>query len=283
MDKPTLVRRIVRDPLTHFLIIGLGFILFDLASEKARADVIIVTDDRLAVWLQYRNKAFSPDAAGAMIATLPTDKKQRLIDDFTAEEALYREALALGLDRNDAVLRQRLIQKMDYVLLGLSDANSPPDEAQIEAYFQAHQDRYAIPPHVTLSHIYFKDGPGARAKADAALAAIDAGQDAPRGERFLYHRTYVEAQKTLLADHLGEAVAAASFDPATPVGVWTGPVRSAYGWHLIRLVRRAQTRAPALAEVAPQVAADWQRDRIAELRRTTTRRLVDKYTIRVEP
>lgn len=282
MASPSLTRRILRDPLIHFLVIGLCFIGFDLVAEKTRDEAIIVTDPQLAIWLQYRNKAFSPDAAQALIARMPAAAKQQLIDDYAAEEALYRRALALGLDRNDAVIRQRLVQKMDYALLGLSDVDAPPSDQALRAYFNDHKARYTVPPSVTLTHLYFADGPRARAAAQKALTDIQAGRDAPPGDRFLYHRNYVEAQATLIADHLGPALAALAFDDATPLQEWLGPVRSPYGWHLVRVRTREGARQPDFNEVEAQVAADFQRDRKTDARRRATRALTDQYRIRIE-
>lgn len=258
----SLVGRVLRDPLSHFIILGFGlFILFGLANDGWLRDpqkTIVISDENLTTWLQFRNKAFSPAAAAAYLADLPEDKREEMIDEYIKEEALYRRALTLGLDANDAIIRQRLVQKMDYVALGLAGLPARPQVAEqtLRDWFADKQDRYMAPAWVTLTHIYFKSEDAAY----EAAHAIAAGQDAPRGERFLFQRNYVEATQALINDHMGPAIAAHAFDDKIAVANWSAPIRSPYGWHLVRLIKRQPETLPPFEDLAPQLLQDWHRE-----------------------
>ena len=120
------MKRLLREPLVHFLAIGLGlFVLFDLvAPEDAGLDekTIVVDRPALLTFIQFRSKAFNPDAAAARLDALSDAELERLVDDYVREEALHREALALGMDQNDYVIKQRLIQSLQFITNGFVSA-----------------------------------------------------------------------------------------------------------------------------------------------------------------
>jgi hypothetical protein len=111
------LKKFLREPLVHFLAIGIGlFVLFDLvAPEESNLDskTIVVDRDALLTFVQFRSKAFNPEVAAARLDALGDAELSMLIDDYVREEALHREALALGMDQNDYVIKQRLIQSLD--------------------------------------------------------------------------------------------------------------------------------------------------------------------------
>lgn len=280
-NPPSLTQRLLRDPLSHFLALGLGlFLLFGLANDGFLRDpqkTITVTDEALTTWIQFRNKAFSPGAAAAYLAAMPADKREEMIDEYVKEEALYRRALTLGLDNNDAIIRQRLVQKMDYIALGLAGVPSRPQVAEqtLRDWFADKQDDYLAPAWATVTHIYYKS----EIDAKAAHAAIMAGQDAPRGERFLYRRNYVEATQNLLADHLGAPIASHIFDDDVGADTWSAPLQSPYGWHLVKLLNRQPETLPPFEELAPQVLQDWYREQQAKARDTAVQVIVDTFDV----
>ncbi len=278
---PGLWRRFWRDPLSHFLALGLGlFLLFGLANDGFLRDpqkTIKVTDEALTTWLQFRNKAFSPAAAAAYLAAMPADKREEMIDEYIKEEALYRRALTLGLDANDAIIRQRLVQKMDYVALGLAGVPTRPQvaEQELRNWFADRQDDYLAPAWATITHIYYKS----ETDAQAAYQTIAAGKDAPRGERFLYRRNYVEATHSLLTDHLGPTISAYIFDETVPVASWSAPLQSPYGWHLIKLLNRQPETLPPFEELAPQLLQDWHREQQGKAREKAVEAIVDTFDV----
>lgn len=281
---PSFVRRFLRDPLSHFLALGFVlFLLFGFANDGFLRDpqgTIRVTDEALTTWLQYRNKAFSPAAAEAYLKDMPADRKAEMIDEYVKDEALYRRALTMGLDSNDAIIRQRLIQKMDYIALGMTGLPQKPQVAEqtLRDWFADHADDYLVPAWVTITHIYFKN----KADADAAFAAIQAGGDAPNGERFLFRRNYVEATEALISDHLGPQIAATIFAPDFPLDTWSQPLESPYGWHLVKVLKAQPETLPPFEELAPQLLQGWYREQQDKAREIAVKAIVDTFDVEIE-
>ncbi len=282
--QPGLFKRILRDPLTHFL--GAGLLLFvaygalNTAQDLRDDRTIVVTDEKLTVWLQFRKKAFSPAAAKRTLDNLSADEKARMVEDYAREEALYRHAKALGLDANDAIIRQRLIQKMDYALTGLNGDSAPTQvaEATLRAFYDEDPTKYKEPGHVTFTHIFFAGKEG-ETKARAAWQQIQAGNPPPNGDRFLYRRDYGEATYALVNDHMGMKIADTVFGEITPKGEWLPPTFSNHGWHILKVINLTPTRLRPFEEAVGDVLQDWQRARETEARRKAMDGLLKNYTV----
>ncbi len=204
--------------------------------------------------------------------------------DFVREEVLYREALALGLDRDDLVVRRRLVQKME--MLALRDAPGI-SEADLMDHYLAHRADYAVPESVSFRHVFFSAaarGAGAAAAAGAALGQVrDGGASGASGlgdpppmppEVSDWTRPMVEAR-------FGAGFAAWVFE-ADP-GRWCGPVASAYGCHLVFVTRRAPARVPDFAEVAGRIATDLDAARRAGALDRIYASVRDSYQVEIEP
>jgi peptidyl-prolyl cis-trans isomerase C len=189
----------------------------------------------------------------------------RLVEDFVREEVLYREALALGLDLADLVVRRRLVQKME--VLAFADS-APIGDAAVTDYFLAHRARYRLPETVSFAHVYFSAAArGSRAAGDARAARAGlrrlsgAADAAGVGDPPLVPSPVAAAAQRQVADRFGAEFADAVFS-LTP-GAWAGPVASAYGQHLVLVTAHAGGRLPELAEVSGRVAADMDAERRA--------------------
>jgi hypothetical protein len=152
--------KILRDPLVHFLI-G-GAVLFALFAVLHRADTTgtdggrsIVVDRRaLTTFMQYRSAAFQPQVFAAQYAAMSARDREALAVDYVREEALVREARAMGLDQGDYVIRRRLVQKMLYLMDDTATETFNPSPAELQRYFLAHQDAYRSAPTVTFTHVF---------------------------------------------------------------------------------------------------------------------------------
>lgn len=280
---------IARDPLTHFL--AAGAVVFLVASAIKPADesdqTIIVDRAALLSHIQYRSKAFEPGAAESLLEGLDAEARQKLIADFVQEEALDREARALGLDAGDYVIRQRRVQKAEFIAEAAA-LTGEPTEAEVADYYEANEDRYRSPPAATLTHVFIAATDRPRAEAQriarelhARLITEKAGfDDATRyGERFLFHKNYVERTDDYIASQLGAAASAAVFDPATELNEWTGPVSSDYGEHLIFVTARTPARLAPLAEIEDLVRADLVEDRRQQAIDKAIAAIVARYTV----
>lgn len=279
---------LLKDPLLHFLAAGLILFLAGSALKPASAppDSIVVDRDALLTFIQYRSKAFEPDAAAAILDGLDDEERARLVRDFVREEALAREAEALGLDANDYVIRQRMVQKVEFLAEAAAKAPdlTPADE---RAYYAANAERYRSPPAATLTHVFVsaeRKGDGAaKQEADGLLKRLrDSGAtfaDATAyGDRFLFHKNYVDRTRDYIESQLGADAVAAAFDEKTPLNAWLGPFRSDYGWHLIFVTARTPARLAPFDEIADLVRSDLEEER----RRRAIDRAVDDIVARYD-
>lgn len=289
------MKRLLKEPLVHFLAAGLGlFVLFGLVNRTTEDDgdpkVIVVDRDALLTFVQYRTKTFEPSVAEARLDKLSEEELERLIDDYVREEVLHREALALGLDRDDYVIRRRLVQKVEFITEGFAEASSAVDEAALQRYFEANKDDYYVEPYVTFTHVFFetedRSREEARALAKKKLTELNRDEvlfsDAPQhGERFLYHVNYVERTPEYVASHFGVEMAKALFELSPDDEVWVGPFDSPYGVHLVMLTTNEPGREPALEEIKGRVIDDARRAAVRERTAEAIDDIVDAYDVRI--
>ena len=287
--------KLLKEPLVHFLAAGLGlFVLFGIVNRDDAADdpsVVVVDHDALLTFVQYRIKAFNPQLAEQKLAGLSDEELQRLIDDYVREEVLHREALALGLDEDDYVIRRRLVQKLEFITEGFAEGSVEEDPAAVQRYFDAHAADYYVEPYVTFTHVFFdsEDRPREEAvsRAEKKLRELNRAStpfaDAPKhGDRFLYHVNYVERTPEYVASHFGIEMARAIFELEPNDLLWKGPYESPYGAHLVLLITNEPGRKPELREIEDRVVEDWRRSVIRERTEEAIEGIVGDYDVRVE-
>ena len=274
---PDRIRRWLRDPLVVFVLLGIGVFALDgwlAGSETARPAIEITPDEveRLrARWI-------------AQWGEEPTDSDlQTLIDEAVDEEILYREALRLGLDRDDAIVRRRLAQKLTFILEDTGDTG-PPSETEIEEYYARHAEGYRRPGRTTFDHVFLSGDSRADPAGDAAalLGQVRAGEGGGwrrLGDPFMLARSYADRSDQEIAGLFGRGFAEAV--AGLPVGGWSGPVQSTYGRHLVRVNGRTAARAPALAEARDRVVADLREERRRERSLAAYQALRDDYEVRL--
>jgi len=252
-----MLRGIATEPLTHF--VAGGFILFVAATtwqQQTDRRRIVITPAHVA---QIENQYALQFGARPDPQTL-----EDLIRGDVRDEILVRQALSLKLDQDDQIVRRRLVQKMQFLI---QDLNAPrePTDAQLQAFYDAHAAHYATPPRVTFSHIYFSSDSGGDAAAVARAAGVlktlsNANTRAPElGDAFpdLYDfSAYEPEQIHRLFGHTPFAEAVETI----PVGRWTGPFKSAYGWHLLYVDSRQTAATPPLSRVRDAVRLDFLQD-----------------------
>ena len=202
------------------------------------------------------------------------------------EEVLYREALAMGLDQEDTVIRRRLAQKIEFLTEDLAQAVEPTDQ-ELATYFAENAERYRMAPRLTFSHVYFSvDSRGAEAgKAAEALMArlVDGTENRSLdelGDRFMLRSRYVDDTPEEIGRLFGGGFAAEVAE--LPVGSWQGPVESGYGLHLVLVEERTDSRLPELAEVRGRVRDDLVSARRKEADEALYKGLRKGYEIVVE-
>lgn len=289
-------RRLFKEPLVQFLAIGL--VLFGgervlNADSYADSHYKILVDDKVLIqFLQQQAKKFKPEQAIQALAAMDNSELKTLTDDYVRGEVLYREALALDLDRNDPIIRRRLMQKMDYLAQGFYDEIEPLTENDLTSFYEAHKEDYRQPASATFTHVFLsndkRESAQSKAEAESLLTVINNRrvpfEKAGRyGERFLYNRNYVNRDSQEIASHFGQLFEQKLFDlrPALPMtdAQWQGPLSSNYGWHLVLLTKKVESFVPVLAEISGVVLADAQRQQQSERKRLAVDALLAKYQI----
>ena len=256
-----MVSRLLREPLIQFLLVGVALfgawhVVRPADAERGPANRIVITEDDLKqISLVWTSQGRAPPTAQQL---------QGLVETKVREEVLYREALALGLDKDDTIVKRQLARKMDFLAEDLSKLEEPKP-GELRAWYGQNKARFALPARTTFRHVYFSpDRRGARARADAATALaqvagepIDAAL-ASIGDPFMFQSFYGDRSMDVVAKEFGPAFARAL--AATPPGAWTGPVQSGYGWHLVFIDAMTPQRVPDFEEIEPEVRNAWTED-----------------------
>ncbi|MEO8675883.1 MAG: peptidylprolyl isomerase [Casimicrobiaceae bacterium] len=274
-------RRWLREPLLHFLIAGLALFgvyraLHPNPGQGERSNRIELTaDDLRQIDVAWR----------AQWQRSPTPAEMRgLVQTQIREEVLFREAVALGLDKGDTIVKRRLAQKMEFLAEDAS-AIRDPSAAELKTWFDKNRDRFTQPGRISFHHLYFspdRRGGQAREAATKALSALAGkGADAPGvatlADRFPEKDYYAEREPAQIANVFGSQFAQA-LSQIKP-GSWQGPVESGLGWHLVFVDAVAPGRIPAFEEIEPAVKADWIEEQRAGSKRRAFEAMLSRYEI----
>lgn len=274
------MKKLTREPLIHFLLLGTLIFAVNAWRERQRpAESETARIEVTAGTIAWLSEGFSkqwhraPDAA----------ELRGLVNEHVREEVLYREALALGLDGNDTIVRRRLAQKMEFLGQDIATAVKP-DEAALRKFFEENATRYAKAARISFRHVYFsKDRRGDRLEADAREALTTLAKGASEetvGDPFLREHEFADAIETDIASALGRDFAAQVV--TLPAGEWRGPVASSYGVHLVRVSARAEPQAVEFEAVREAVVRDFSEERRLAANSDFIRRLKARYSISVD-
>jgi hypothetical protein len=270
-----------REPLVHFL--GAGLLLFaaygalrrEPTREAESHQIELTLDDLRQLVIAFASRWQRPPTPEEMVG---------LVEGRVREEVLYREALALGLDEGDSIVKRRMAQKMEFLAEDSSDAREPTP-AELEAWLQKNPERFALPARVGFRHLYWSpDRRGARAHDDAVKALEklsgepeDSAAAKTVGDPFMFQDTLADRSSEQLAKEFGPDFARSLF--ALETGSWRGPIESGYGWHLVFVSSATPGRVPAFEEVAPDVESAWKADQRAEAWRRSYAEMRGKYEL----
>ncbi len=279
-NQPKPVIPILREPLLHFLV--LGALLFGLyfwvgspmtSTSTKHIDVSApVIESLQATWkLQWGRK--------------PTEQQlEKIVDNYVHDEVLYQEALALGLDDKDLIVRRRMIQKMQFLVEDVAGIKEPSDE-ELQSYLDAHAARYTIPGRFSFQHVYFsRELHGDRTDADAENLLTQLQTDPkpfqPKGDRSMLPKTYTLASARTLNNTFGGTLAQ-EMAGVTQKG-WQGPFHSAYGSHLVNVTQIEPGHPATLAEVRKNVRLDYLRKQKQKQDELFYEKLRDRYTVSID-
>lgn len=276
-----MLKQWLREPLLHFLLIGaLLFVIFGLKNDgiSDQSKRIVFTQDdihRLSLlWEKQRQRPPSQ-----------TELKG-LIEQQIREQVMYREALAMGLDKNDSIVRRRLAQKVEFISSDLA-AQIEPSEADLTEYLVSHPEQFEIPARINFVQIYLStDKRGTSVEKDANQLLIElenAGHDVDittLGDSFMFGQKHEQLTEHDVSRLFGKDFTSQIF--SLPIGRWQGPVRSGYGLHLLQITNKTASRQAELATVRNKVRNEWINQQRQKIDKAFYNSLRQRYEIIIE-
>ncbi|HTO49729.1 MAG TPA: peptidyl-prolyl cis-trans isomerase [Burkholderiales bacterium] len=275
------MKRLLREPLVHFLLIGA--VLFGLYSYSqsgrtttaSSKEIRLTLDEVAQLVMLYQSQWRRP----------PTPQElERMVESKVQQEVLYREALAMGLDRDDEIVKRRMAQKMQFLAEDVAAAREPTT-AELKSWFEKHSTMFALPPRLSFRHLYFspdRRGTRAREDADKALAKLagqpeDAKIAGSLADPFMFQDYYRDRAPDYLGKEFGPqfALSLAKLAP----GSWQGPIESGFGWHLVFVDTVIPGRVPAFEEIEPDVKTAWLGEQKAQAWDKAYKEMRAKYKV----
>jgi len=273
------VKRLAREPFVHFLFFGALIFLVNAQWGKQQsnnnAEIVVSATEVARLQAQWQSQYNRPPSA---------TERDAIIQNYIREEALYREAMALGLADDDLIVKRRLVQKFMFFSEDLMEVEIPSDQV-LRDYYSKHQDRYRIPAKTTFSHVYFssanKDKNAKQAAIDLMAALqIDETNWRSQGDPFMLRREYTALEDQEITKLFGEHFTV-TLNSLTQKA-WRAPVQSAFGWHTVKVHKRSTPALPLLSEVRETVIADYKRGKKAEVSDAFYSSVQDRYSISIE-
>lgn len=275
------MKSFLREPLVHFLLIGAAiFLLFEVANDPTgpQSSRITVTNGQVDFLKARFAKTWQRG---------PTEKElQALINGHIREEILYREALALGLDKDDSVVRRRMTQKLELMGDDIAGITVPTDE-DLQKYMEENPENFRIEPRLAFRQVYIdvaKRGIPADEEAQRLLAVLSDTKNRPDpdtlGDRLMIPGKVSLSPVSEIAKSFGEKFSLELNQ--SKVGQWTGPIQSGYGLHLVIVTDKIEGRLPELDEVRDIVEWEWNAAHKKRIRESIYKELREKYTIEFE-
>ena len=275
--------KLLREPLLHFMFIGaVIYSLYGVFAEPVveETDKTIVVTAGEIQWMQtsWQKRWNRPPTA---------QEFDGLIQQYIKETVLYREALTMGLNKHDQVIRRRLAQKLEFLAKDLV-ALTPPTEAELLAYFDEHQASYQAPTLYTFTQVFFDPDKRGDATLDdaekARLTLIAQGDtiDDPGalGDGLMLQNYYPQKDRAEIQKLLGSGFTE-TLMTLSP-GQWHGPILSGFGVHLVYLNSISEPPSPVFAEVRERVMEEWKFARGEELNDQFYTSLREQYSIVIE-
>ncbi len=271
----------LREPLLHFLLIGAAlFVIYSLQNDDVIDDSnrIVISQAHLSRLVAAWEKRWQRP---------PTQTElDGLIEQQIREEVLYREALGMGLDKHDSIVRRRLAQKVEFISADIA-AQVEPSDAELAEYLKANAGKFELPGRVSFDQVYFNaDKRGASVEQDALQLQAELGKPGTvvdfdsAGDAFMFGQQHENVTQTDVARLFGEGFSEDIF--ALPAGDWQALVSSGYGLHLVRINNKTAAIQPELTTVRDKVRVEWLSEQRRLIDEAFYQSLRQRYDIVVE-
>jgi hypothetical protein len=270
--------KLLREPLLHFLVIGaaiFGVYQFVDAGDEPASDEIVVSSGQIGSLAAIFSRTWQRP---------PTAKElDALVNEHIRDEVLYRQGVAMGLDKDDAVVRRRIRQKMEFVAEQAADVE--PTDAELKAFVAEHPEWFRSEARFSFDQIYFPAGGASVPDAEGLnrlLLDLNAGtvEASTIGSPLMAGAEFRDVSRSAVAQTFGEEFAVA-IDKTAP-GAWSGPVTSAYGTHLVRVTGRVDARQPPIEDVREAARREWLHARKVAANDALYQRLRSMYVVKIE-
>ena len=277
------ILRFLKEPLLHFLVIGASFYLIHGLYGKAE-----MTEDDRRIVISAGEVEWLRDSWKKRWSRPPTvEELDGIVRAYLRELVLSREAVAMGLDKDDTVIRRRLAQKLEFLSQDLVELTSPSDD-ELAAYMNENVARYEAPAVATMTQIFYdpdKRDDQVLEEAERQKNILNALEFDPDhmnglGDSFFLQKYYPERSQSEIARLFGGGFAESVSD--LPVATWSGPILSGYGVHLVYVHDRQAAVPPALDEVREKILQDWKDEKRKELSDSYITNLLAQYDVKVE-
>ena len=268
----------LREPLVHFLLIGLGlFLLYGrVATEGSDSRTIEITGARVDEMARQFQAVWSRPPTATEL--------QGLVDAYIRDEVMYREGLAMGLDADDPVIKRRVRQKVDVISEEIGNQQAPTD-AELNDYLANNSDDFRRAPILSFEQVFFSgDAPAdvVERQSREALARLNEGAaPASVGQATMLPSSVRSMPADLVARDFGEEFTKRL--ESLPLNVWHGPIASGMGAHLVRITGRKPSELPPLAVIRPQVQREWENQRRERNRAEAYQAMLKNYRVVIDP
>jgi hypothetical protein len=287
----------IRQPLFHFLLAGLLiFIAYELTSPEPEVSdfpekVIEVNRVALLNFMQFRAQAFQPALFSEQFDNMSDEEIEQLVTEYVREEALHREALVMGMDQGDYIIRQRLVQKVEFLLENMMDQAPEAESGEIETFYESRSEDYQVDAVYTFTHIFF-DGEERgwdQAEMDAAgllispqILRITFNDVSGFGDRYPFLQNYMDRTRDFVINNFTDDFVTALDELPPTENLWQGPFESRYGFHLVMLRERTEPIIPELAQIRERVMVDWRYEKVLEIRKEAEDLVIAGYEVQID-
>lgn len=272
-----IIKKILSEPLLHFLLIGaVLFVIFDLknGSDSEDPNRVFISAGEVEQLSQKFSRTWMREPS--------EEEMDSLVKNLIRDEIYYREAVALGLDKNDPLIQRRMRQKLEFIFEDITALADPSDET-LTQYMNEHKDKFSKKPQLSFEQIYLSYDKRNDIQTDAQniLEKLDAGENPEAfGDPLMIESSYRLLSQEEIKRRFGENFSLNIL--ILPVGSWSGPMSSGYGEHLVRVTEKKQGRLPELSEIREKVKSEWLLDARKELKDETFKKLLENYEVVVE-
>ncbi len=259
--------------ILHFLLLGAALVWIDqLLNPAELAKIKLSVESQHQLLEEFQESFYRPATAV---------ERQRLFQQAVQEEVLYREAVARALDQHDEIIRRRLIQKMQFLVQGMSSVPAP-QPGELAEYLNAHAEKFRVPRQTSFTQVYVKEQNSQRlVQIQSKLDKVSPADARLLGDNFLHGSEFQRKTYQQIENYFGSALAR-TVDQDNRQQKWLGPFQSSYGYHYVYINQITPAQVPPLDHISSEVYAAWKTDQSAIAEKNLLEQWSKNYIIEVE-